>query len=321
MNTSQINFFQAVQIALPEYQNLAQSVADVLNISTNEAYRKIKGTSTLNMPQVIRLSDAFNVPFSYQPNQLPSVSFSYLYVNRETPDMLDYMKDLLQNMKVIQQRRDKHIMITTDDIPIFHFFKYPELTCFKLFFWADHAARKFDYAALNEEIIAIAQELNQLYLEIPSTEIWAKDTVLGTIDQVRYAFEAGHITDRKLAETIVEQIRYCLTDMNMYAISAKKTIDPRHSFNWYNCDVLGSLAYLVEFKDTMLCYNRFNTFNYLKTEDQFYCTQTKDWMQGLIRKSVAFSGQGEKHRNKFLYTAFATCDALLREINGGAEKN
>jgi hypothetical protein len=315
MNSQQVKFFQAVSLALPEYQNLAQSVADVLLISTNEAYKKIRGTSTLSLPQLLKLSDAFNTPFSYQPGQSPSVSFNYLYMNRQAPNMLDYLKDLLENLKLIHQRKEKHIMITTDDIPIFHFFKYPELTCFKLWFWADNSALKFDLSSVSEEIIAVSQELNQIYLEIPSTEIWVNDTVHGTIDQVRYAIEAGHISDGSLAEKIVEQIRYCLTDMNMYAISAKKTIDPNHTFNWYNCDVLGSLAYLVEFKDSMLCYNRFNTFNYLKTDDQFYCTQTKDWMQGLIKKSVAFSGQGEKHRNKFLYTAFAACDQLITQIN------
>lgn len=316
MNEQQINFFQSINAALPEYQNLAQSVADVLSISTNEAYKKIRGSSNLALPQLIKLADAFGTPFTYQPAKLPSVSFNYLYINRDKPDMLGYLNNLLQNLKLIQQRADKHIIITTEDIPIFHFFKYPELTCFKLFFWADEPEVKFDYAAINEEIVAVAQELNRIYLEIPSTEIWSKDAVLGTVDQVRYAFEAGNISDKLLAEKIVEQVRYCLTDMNMYAISAKKTIDPKHSFNWYNCDVLGSLAYLVEFKESMLCYNRFNTFNYLKTDDQFYCNQTKAWMQSLIRKSVAFSGQGEKHRNKFLYAAFATCDQLIREING-----
>lgn len=315
MNTQQIKFFEAINLALPEYQNLAQSVAGALTISINEAYKKIRGTSNLSLPQLITLSDTFGTPFSYQPSQLPTVNFSYLYIDRETPNMLAYLKDLLQNLKFIQQQKDKHIIITTNDIPIFHFFKYPELTCFKLFFWADNQTFKFDYSALNEEIIEVARELNQIYLEMPSTEIWAKDAIYGSIDQLRYAFEAGHISDKVLAEKIVEQIRYCLTDMNMYALSAKKTIDPGHSFNWYSCDVLGSLAYLIEFKESMLCYNRFNTFNYLKTDDQFYCIQTKDWMQGLIRKSVAFSGQGEKHRNKFLYTAFAACDKLVEEIN------
>jgi hypothetical protein len=293
---------------------LAQSVADVLNISTNEAYKKIRGTSNISLPQLIKLADAFSTPFSYQPTKSVYVSFSYVYMNRESPDMLGYLIDLLTNMRAIHSKSNRHINITTDDIPIFHFFKYPELTCFKLFFWADNSAVKFDLSFINEQIINVAQELNKTYLEIPSTEIWSKDAVFGTIDQVRYAFEAGLIKDKMLAKTIVEQVRYCLTDINTYAVSAKKTANPLHTFNWFSSDVLGGIAYLVELKGSMQCYNRFNTFNYLKTDDQFYCIQTKEWMIGLIKKSVAFSGQGEKHRHKFLNNALAHCDQLILEI-------
>lgn len=313
----QVIFFEAIKSALPEYQNLAQSVAEELGISTNEAYKKIRGVSSLTFQQIIKLSDCFDVPFLYSPRQSLSVTFSYLSVNEDL-DMIGYLSNLLDNLKTIKNSGKKHITITTDDIPLFHFFKYPELTSFKLFFWANSANNlemAFSSSFLSAEIIKISQELHATYLEIPSTEIWSKDTVTGTLEQIRYAFEAGHLADTALAVKIVEQVRYCLTDMNMYAISSKKTIDPNHTFNWYNCDVLGSISYLVDFKDRMACYNRFNTFNYLRTEDQAYCSQTKNWMQGLIMKSVSFSGQGEKHRNKYLYNAFAECDKLIREIN------
>jgi len=319
MANQQELFFEAIRSALPEYQNMAQSVAEVLELSTNEAYKKIRGNSILNLQQIIKLSDYFDVPFLYSPKQSLSVTFNYLSVNEDL-NMVNYLKDLLHNLKTIKNSKQKHITITTDDIPVFHFFKYPELTSFKLFFWANSANNievPFSSNFLSDEIIEISKELHATYLEIPSTEIWSKDTITGTLEQIRYAFEAGHLSDTELAVKIVEQVKYCLTDMNMYAIGSKKTIDPAHTFNWYNCDVLGSISYLVDFKDHMACYNRFNTFNYLRTEDRLYCLQTKKWMQGLIMKSVSFSGQGEKHRNKYLYNAFAECDTLLREISQG----
>ena len=317
MANPQESFFNSIKSSLPGYQNFASSIAEALDISINEAYKKIRGNSAINLQQLVKLSDTFGVPFVYQPNELPTVTFDYLSIDKETPNMLAYLTDLLANLKQIQRSKHKHITITTDDIPVFHFFKYPELTAFKLFFWADSKIQtgvKFDETFLSDEIINVSKELNQIYLEIPSTEIWSKDTVHGTIEQIRYAYEAGHIPDKATAEKIVEQVRYCLTDMNMYAIGSKKTIDPQHTFTWYTCDVLGSISYLVDFQDSMSCFNRFNTFNYLKTSDPFYCEQTKEWMQGLIKKSVSFSGQGEKHRNKYLYDSFATCDQLLKEI-------
>jgi hypothetical protein len=317
MDNLQVKYFEQVKLSIPAYQNLAQSVAEVLSITINEAYKKIRGNSQLNLQQIIKLSDHFGVPFIYKPDQLPTVTFDYLSVDQEIPNMLLYLKDLHKNLKQIQKSSKKHITITTDDIPLFHFFKYPELTCFKLFFWSDSAMNtttKFDPSSFDEEIISIAKQLNEIYLEIPCTEIWAKDTVHGSIEQIRYAFEAGYI-EKDLALLIIEQVRYCLTDMNMYAISSKKTIDPEHSFNWYNCDVLGSISYLVDYNGSLACYNRFNTFNYLKTEDRSYCEQTKNWMQSLIKKSISFSGQGEKHRNKFIYNAFSECDNLVKEIS------
>lgn len=313
----QQKFFDAIRSILPGYQNLAQSVAEVLEISINEAYKKIRGDGKMNLAQLIRLSDHFEVPFIYNPKDSLSVTFNYLNVNEDL-NMVNYLQSLLDNINTIKKSKKKHITITTDDIPIFHFFKYPELTSFKLFFWANsttHSGRTFDTSFLTDHIFNLSKALHQSYLEIPSTEIWSKDTVTGTIEQIRYAYEAGHIIDKELAIKMIEQVRYCLTDMNMYAIGSKKTIDPQHSFNWYHCDVLGSIAYLVEMGEHMRCFNRFNTFNYLKTDDASYCQQTKNWMNGLIQKSVSFSGQGEKHRNKFLYHSFAECDRLIHEIN------
>lgn len=318
MINQQVHFFDNIRLSLPDYQNLAASVAEALEISTNEAYKKIRGISILNLQQIIKLSDKFDTPFLYNPKDSLAVTFNYLSVNEDL-DMINYLHNLLNNLKKIRNTKKKHITITTDDIPIFHFFKYPELTSFKLFFWAsstNNQAVPFNSSYLSEEVMEISSELNKTYLEIPSTEIWAKDTITGTLEQIRYAFEAGHLADRQLAAKIVEQVKYCLTDISMYAIGSKKTIDPEHSFNWYHCDVLGSISYLVNSNDQMACYNRFNTFNYLRTDDQPYCMQTKNWMQNLIGKSVSFSGQGEKHRNKYLYNAFAECDKLLREING-----
>ena len=138
MDNQQALFFQAIKAALPEYQNLALSVAEELGISTNEAYKKIRGDSNLTFQQIIKLSDCFDIPFLYNPKQSLSVTFSYLSVNEDL-DMIGYLQNLLDNIKAIKNSNKKHITITTDDIPLFHFFKYPELTSFKLFFWANSA--------------------------------------------------------------------------------------------------------------------------------------------------------------------------------------
>ncbi|SHF69298.1 hypothetical protein SAMN04488522_103343 [Pedobacter caeni] len=324
MINMQQNFIDRLKLTLPAYQNPAQSIADCLDISLNEAYKKIRNKSALTLQQIVKLSDTFKIPIVYQPEDTPTVTFSYPKIEGGAPNMEDYLLDLLSNLKLIHASKEKHLTIVTDDIPLFHLFKYPELTAFKLFFWFESLSstpQRFERSFVMENITTVAQELNRIYLEIPSTEIWAKNSIHGSLEQIRYAFEAGYIGDHSLAEELVVQLRYCLTDMNMYAMSSKKTIDVSHTFNWYNCDVLGTIAYLAEMNGTKVCFNRFNTFNFLKTEDPEYCLQTKAWMQSLMRKSVSFSGQGEKHRNKYIYQAFQECDALIKEISGERNGN
>lgn len=316
---SQQDFFNSLKLVIPDYQNLACTVAETLNISVNEAYKKIRGTSLLNINQIFNLADAFSAPFIYTPNQSPTVTFNYPAIDKHNPDMLAYLKGMLFNLERIQKSKKKHITITTDDMPLFHFFKYPELTCYKLFFWADNivsGSTAFEMKLFSQEIIDTAKKMNQAYLEIPSTEIWSKETIAGTLEQIRYGFEAGFFKDKALALLIVEQLAHCVNDVCSYALGCKKTINPNHLFNWYSCDVLGSITYLVDLGESMECFNRFNTFNYLKTTDQTYCQQTKDWMSSLIKKSVSFSGQGEKQRNRYLNKAFNDCEKLKQEING-----
>lgn len=323
MTFSQSDFFDHLKQLSPPYQNIAQHIADILKISTNESYKKIRGKSALSFAQLIELCDAFKVPFSYDPNGSGYISFKQPIFSSSEFDVKLYLQELLTNITTVGKLNSKHIYLTTDDIPLFHFFKFPELTCFKLFFWTDSlksSKDKFDKDYIKDDVIAITTQISKAYLEIPSTEIWSKDTVHGTIEQIRYAVEAGYLQDTQLAVTILEQLKNCLADINSYAIEGRKSNNEKHTFNWYCCDVLGSISYLVESPTGMTCYNRFNTFGYLKTDNPHYSLQTKEWMNQLRRKSVSYSGHGEKDRNRYLNISNREIDQLIDEVTSNSWK-
>jgi len=318
MNNAQIDFFTTVKRSTAENLNLAQQISDILNISINEVYKKMRGESSLSFTQAMEICKRLNIAFSYQSENTEIIPFVVPKMNSEEDIIFTYLKELEKNLMSVHTMKKRHITITTDDIPLFHILKYPELAAFKLYFGSNGQSEvntKFTPSLVTEEIKTISAHLNHLYLEIPSTEIWAKDTVQGTIEQVRYAFEAGYFEDMDIALSIVAQIRSCLTDIAGYAVKSKKSPDIKNGFNWFCCDVLGSISYLVESDDTMTCYNRFNTFNYLRTDNLSYCAQTRDWMQSSISKSVSFSGHGEKERNRFLNNAYRELEKLLMEIS------
>ncbi len=316
MSNAQSLFFTHLKASLPLHYNLPQTVAQILNISLNETYKKIKGASSLSLQQLAQLCDELKFSYQYQPNQGDTITFSYPKMVAGKREMKSFLLDMLENLKAIHKLKNKLIKVTTDDIPLFYLFKYPELTAFKLHFWADSLGAETEGASLfelNDEIKKITKSLNELYLEIPSIEIWDKDTLHGSIEQIVFAYEAGLLKDKVLAETILMQLKACLEDVNSYALKSSK-IDG-FGFDWYLCDVLGSICYLVNGNDVLTSFNRFNTFNYLKTNDFGYCNQTDKWMDILINRSVSFSGNGAKHRAKYLKDAFSDIDRAILIVN------
>ncbi len=317
----QAEFFNTIKSLLPEYQNLAQTISEVLDISLNESYKKIKGLSQLNLAQIEALCCFFNISFTYSPNHLNTVTFSYKTVG-EGYTISNYLDSLLADLNVLKQVPQKHVTITTEDIPLFYLFKYPDLACFKLFFWQNSFSTispVYIENELKETLIEKTRTINEIFLQLPSTEIWSKNSIHNTIEQVRYIWEAGIIEDKAILSAILTQLISCLEDINAQAMTGKKNSTSEHVFNWYSCDNVGSIVYLVEIEKRIICYNRFNTFDYQKTDDLKYCTSVKLWADNLVRRSTGFSGQGEKYRNKYIYNGINECKRLLEEVSANQQ--
>jgi hypothetical protein len=314
MSSSQIDFFIKIKDRLPVFENMAQSVADALGISQNEAYKKIRGLSQINISQIETLSNYFKVPFMYSGSKESTVSFFYSRI--ESVEL--YIDSLTSDLLLINGAKEKRITVITDDIPIFYLFKYPELAAFKLILWKNSLAESpepFFFGAISPELIHKTHELNKHYLQIPTVEIWGKNSVNYTIEQIRYAWEANLLNDRNFIIEIINQLKACFQDISRYAVSGRKSIDENHKFDWYCCDVIGSMTYLAEVNGNSICYNRFSSFNVLKTQDKDYCSLIKNWKDSLIAKSTCFSRQSEKYRNNYLSSGIEKCNGLLKEID------
>jgi hypothetical protein len=314
MSKVQVDFFAKIKDHIPEFENLAQCVADALQISQNEAYKKIKGLSQLSISQIETLSNVFKVPFFYAGSTDRTVSFTYAKIG----DLSEYLDSLNRDLNLIKQAKKKSLTVITDDIPVFYLFKYAELAAFKLQFWQSAVTDDtppFTFNAIDKNLLEKCIGLNQIYLQIPTVEIWGKNAVDYTIEQIRYTWEAGILTDVDFLVTIVTQLKACIQDISAYAVSGRKSIDEAHTFDWYSCDVIGSMSFIADVNSKLTCYNRFSAFNVLKTDDANYCQVMNDWSKRLIKKSTCFSKQSEKYRNKYLLRGVEKCADLLKEID------
>jgi hypothetical protein len=231
-------------------------------------------------------------------------------------DIGKYLESLINIMNMLSESTNSKLSCATDDIPFYHLFKYPELAAFKLHFWdnriskqtGNHLSTTFDFKKSNKQDIKSAYALYKIYQSIPSVEIWTKSYLLITIDQIRYAAESNILKDKSLGRILCEQLIATLYDIEGYAMKSCK--NENVLFDWYFCDVVGSVTYLAEIEKKRFCFLRFNTFNNFQSDDESLCNEVDMWLQSLLNDATGFSGQGSKQRNIYLRDARQNIEKL-----------
>ncbi|MCH8331825.1 MAG: hypothetical protein IH946_10695, partial [Bacteroidetes bacterium] len=191
---AQTLLFQQIKDRLPENISMVEEIAELLNISTDSAYRRIRGDKPIVLDELIQLKSHFNIALddSLQGDS-NTVTFSYTPLGEEGFSYTEYLRAILTDLKVLDAAEEKDVIYIANDIPLFHLLNVPEIAAFKNFFWrkellgfSDMKGKDFILGAKDDEINQISGELREIYLRIPSTEIINAETVASTLKQIEY---------------------------------------------------------------------------------------------------------------------------------------
>ncbi len=130
-------------------------------------------------------------------------------IDRHTFDFENYLQGIVSQLQYFLTAREKQMFNLNKDIPIFHHFMFPELAAFKTYFWSRY---NLDYPQFNKEQFLIGdfidifnntgKQVSDLYLQIPSTEIWNLDCINTTIRQIDYYRETNIFKSKQDIETV-----------------------------------------------------------------------------------------------------------------------
>lgn len=318
-NNIQTQLFKDLQQKLSKDTLPANEIASLLKISKSEAYNKISGKSQLTLSQLYQICRKFNLHFEIgQKKETNSCKVRFTPFHSGNITVSDYIVLLDNFMNELTTKQASKLSCATDDIPFFHMFKYPELAAFKLHFWDSRISKAgvnkpekiFDFKKVNRKDIRNAYKIHKTYLTIPSLEIWTKSYLLITPDQIKYAYESKLIKDPKLGNVVCDQLLATLADIEGYAIDRSKSKKADVSFEWYQCDVVGSVTFLADTPEKQYSFLRFNTFNNFQTDDAQLCKEVQMWLLSLLNNATGFSGHGSRQRNLYLHNARKTIEGL-----------
>lgn len=318
-----------VSNVLPPNLNLVDVLTDLLEISSDSAYRRIRNETALSIDEVERICTHFNISFDSISNldNFRSVSFSYNPLASED-DYVGYLSSIRDDMLRISQAQNKQIIYAAEDVPLFHNFKTPELAAFKVFYWLHSVMnaeqfrdKKFSVDVISDEIKDICREIYELYARIPSIEIWSEVTPASLLMQIDYFWQSGIFKSKEDALNICEIAFKELELLQKQAEHSTKydvngaTVLPEGDFVLYQSDIeIGNNTILVTVEDMKSLYLTHNTLNKIVTVNRAFCDETEKWIRILIKKSTLLSGVAEKQRYQFFRKIISNLSSIEKQI-------
>jgi hypothetical protein len=201
----QVLFFQHLKSSLPAHISMAEHVAELLQISIDSAYRRIRGEKPISFDELQKLCSNYNISLDqFVHIQTDAIVFNGRTATATRFNFEDYLKSVLQNVEYMNSFSKREMLYLNKDIPIFYHFLYPELAAFKSFFWMrsilnypEYVNKTFNVEEnINERIKQTGVQLAAAYSMLPSQEIWNIESINSTIRQIEYYKDTRVFTSR-----------------------------------------------------------------------------------------------------------------------------
>jgi hypothetical protein len=296
----QTNFLEEVKKRMPPNRSYVDELAEILSISKDSAYRRIRGDTVLSLDEARKLCDHTGVSIDslFSPTS-KSVPFADMAAGGNIT-LEEWLNGILKNVSVISE-----MIYTARDIPIWHYLRKPELAAFKMFFWQKTVMGNpgfqnliFEPDLIPKEMIQLGERIWEKYSAVQSTEIWGAEALHHTLKQIQFYEECGFLKHREQVSRLYDELADLMSTIQAEASEAKKT--DGNSFHLYYNEVLTmDNSVIARTRETQLTFLNYNTTGLLVTRHNGFCEKMRQYQTSLITHSTLISGTAEKERIKF----------------------
>jgi hypothetical protein len=306
--------FLRIREIIPQPADLADKVSEILHISIDSAYRRIRGETPLVLEEASILCKHFNLSLDQLIEINPGdVLLRNVRIRNEEFSYKQYLQALHSQMSKLEGLQQTEIIYMSKDLPVFHNFYFRPLNAFRYFFWMkthlwhhDFENLSFDFSLLPDEIEKTSMELIRMYSKIPSTEMWNTESINSTISQIEFSKDSGHFkseSDIKLIydalEETIHHIKY-QAEMGCKFMPGEVPSGKIHNLKFFfNRVVLGDNTIMTIANSVKTVFINYGHLNYLESRDEKFCNELYHDFENLIRRSTMISQSSERQRNIF----------------------
>ncbi|MEN8247919.1 MAG: hypothetical protein ABFS32_03235 [Bacteroidota bacterium] len=325
----QLQLFQRIRDQVPDHVSLVDEIADILEVSVDSAYRRIRGEKKLTLHEVEKLSKNFS--FSVDDitgNRRDTVTFKANFLAEGDYSFADWLKHLLKLLKETGKHDDSEIMLILNELSIFQIIQIPEVFAFKIYFWQksnldfpNYRNTQFSLDEIDPDTRMLLQEIVSKYVKINTREFTTRECLNSYLKQVLYYLEAGYFSTKNDAKILCEKIHQLVGHLQKQAELGYKY--PFGQFPhgeegnfqlYYNDIILADNTVLVSAGEDRSTFITSNAINLMYSHNLQFFNYNSEWGRNLLSKSTLISGTAEKERNKFFLSLRKQIDEVAAQI-------
>jgi hypothetical protein len=313
-NNSQLLFFQHIKSILPEHISFVDEIAELLSISNDSAYRRIRGEKPISLDEMQKLASHFRISIDqFLHIQSDSYIFSGELPTTGGSGFEKWIENVLKQLTFVNSFTHKHLYYLAKDVPIMDQFMVPDLMAFKSFLWRrsilqyeNMKGMKFSIKEANPEHLEMGKKIEEAYIKIPTTEIWNLESINSTIRQIEFYKEADMFETEEDVRKVYLALLTLIDHLEQQAERGVKfkvgesPLAGAAAYNlFWNDLVTADNTVLAELDIRKVTFLNHSVLNIISTTDIRFNTFIHDNMQNLIKRSTQLSKVGEKDRYRF----------------------
>ena len=133
----QAKLFEYIKQSLNEDESIGIVLSDVLSLSTDAVYRRMRLETLMTIEEVRKLCIHFNISFdALIEMKSGNALFTYLQLNEGNFTIEKYLEGILNGLGRLKSINDAKLYFSINNVHFFQALNFPQIVRFRLFFWA-----------------------------------------------------------------------------------------------------------------------------------------------------------------------------------------
>jgi hypothetical protein len=331
MHAEQIQqvLFQQIKQALPPHISMADAVAELLEISNDSAYRRIRGEKSISLLELQKLAVHYKISIDQLLHlQTDAFIFNGRIANASDFNFENWLHTCVQHLGIIQSFQPNHLGYLAKEVPFFYYFLFPEIAAFKSFFfmksilyYENYKNARFsvkdDYSHYGE----LWKKISTAFVSIPSTEIWSIENITSTLHQIEFYRVTGVLQSDEDAIALLTRLLDVVQHIERqaeYGVKLAYGQDPSTSKATYklfvNELIMGDNMQIIQLGDKYVTYINHSVINFITTQNPAFNDYMRKTFDNIAQKSTLISAVNEKDRVMFFNRLRAKINSAIKKV-------